>query len=299
MNLIQIISGPAVGAVIGYFTNYIAVKMLFRPYKPVKIGNWTLPFTPGVIPRRKGDLARAIGSAIENNLLGGSDIRDMLAGPETCSAVANAVWSEIEKLLASGMSLSEIIDSFASEGKTAAITAAAAEKISLRAGEKLAGMDLGSTISEIAGEAVTRKVQSSMLGMFITPDTIRSFLGPLAQGINGYISSEGPAKISEFISSELTAVSAKPVGELVAFDDETKAAIIAKIASVYASFMAESAEKLTSNMKTGRIVEEKINAMDVADFEKLVMSVMKHELSAIVNLGAVIGLVIGIINIFL
>ena len=75
--------------------------------------------------------------------------------------------------------------------------------------------------------------------------------------------------------------------------------ILEKIAELYASFMASGAEKLTSGMKTGKIVEEKINAMDVADFEKLVMSVMKHELGAIVNLGAVIGLVIGIVNIFL
>ncbi len=63
MNWINIVSGPVLGAVIGYFTNYIAVKMLFRPYRPVRLGRWTLPFTPGVIPRRKGDLARAPSAA--------------------------------------------------------------------------------------------------------------------------------------------------------------------------------------------------------------------------------------------
>lgn len=299
MNLIQIISGPAVGAVIGYFTNYIAVKMLFRPYKPVKIGNWTLPFTPGVIPRRKSDLARAIGNTIENNLLGGGDIRTMLASPEMCKSVAQGVWNEIEKLLDSGMSLSDCIDSISGEGKAASLTAYAVDKITVKTGDKLIEMNLGETIASLAGEAVTQKVQNSMLGMFVTPDIIRSFLAPLADGINNYIRTEGLEKIHTFAEDELSTLSAKPLNSLVSVDTEAKERILEKIAELYASFMASGAEKLTSGMKTGKIVEEKINAMDVADFEKLVMSVMKHELGAIVNLGAVIGLVIGIVNIFL
>lgn len=299
MNLIQIISGPAVGAVIGYFTNYIAVKMLFRPYKPIKIGNWTLPFTPGVIPRRKSDLARAIGNAIENNLLGGGDIRAMLASPEMCKSVAQGVWNEIEKLLDSGMSLSDCIDSISGEGKASSLTASAVEKITVKTGDKLIEMNLGETIASLAGEAVTQKVQNSMLGMFVTPDIIRSFLAPLADGINNYIRTEGLEKIHTFAEDELSALSAKPLNSLVSIDTEAKERILEKIAELYASFMASGAERLTSGMKTGKIVEEKINAMDVADFEKLVMSVMKHELGAIVNLGAVIGLVIGIVNIFL
>ena len=56
MNWIQILAGPAIGAVIGYCTNYVAVKMLFRPLKPIRIGKFTLPFTPGVIPKRKKEL---------------------------------------------------------------------------------------------------------------------------------------------------------------------------------------------------------------------------------------------------
>jgi len=299
MNLIQIISGPAVGAVIGYFTNYIAVKMLFRPYNPIKIGKWTLPFTPGVIPRRKGDLARAIGNAIENNLLSGNDIQAMLTSPEMCASVAQGVWNEIEKLLDSGITLEEAVDSLAGDGRSAELIASLSATISGRTGEKLMEMDLGTIIATLAGQAVTQKVQSSMLGMFITPDTIRSFLGPLADGINGYIATEGLEKIRAFIGDEVKGLAAKPVGELISVDEDAKARIMDKIAEIYSGFMSANAEKLTSGMKTGKIVEDKINAMDVADFEKLVMDVMKHELGAIVNLGALLGLVIGAINIFL
>ena len=299
MNPIQIISGPAVGAVIGYFTNYIAVKMLFRPYKPVKLGKWTLPFTPGVIPRRKNDLARAIGNAIENSLLGASDIRDMLTSPEMCENVAQGVYKALEEFLASGATLSTIADSLAGNGKSESLVASFAEKITLRTGEKLGEMNLGATIATLACESVMQRVQNSMLGMFLTPDTVRAFLTPLADGVNNYLATEGLEKIRTFVGEELSVAAHRSLGEMIVIDDAAKQRICEKIAGIYAGFMATNAEKLTSGMKTGRIVEEKISAMDVADFEKLVMSVMKNELSAIVNLGALIGLVIGVINIFL
>ncbi|MCF0122932.1 MAG: DUF445 family protein, partial [Ruminiclostridium sp.] len=44
---------------------------------------------------------------------------------------------------------------------------------------------------------------------------------------------------------------------------------------------------------------DKVNSMSVEQLEDLVMSVMKNELQAIINLGALIGAVIGIINIFI
>ena len=46
------------------------------------------------------------------------------------------------------------------------------------------------------------------------------------------------------------------------------------------------------------MVEEKVLQMDVLEIEELVLSVMKKELDTIVNLGALIGFVIGIVNIF-
>lgn len=69
MNIVSLLAGPVIGGVIGYFTNYIAVKMLFRPKTAIKIGSFTVPFTPGIIPKRKPALARAIGQAVGNNLV--------------------------------------------------------------------------------------------------------------------------------------------------------------------------------------------------------------------------------------
>lgn len=63
---LEYLAGPLVGSVIGYFTNFLAVKMLFHPRNEVKVLGHTLPFTPGVIPKGKPRLARAIGEAVGN-----------------------------------------------------------------------------------------------------------------------------------------------------------------------------------------------------------------------------------------
>ena len=65
----KLITTPLIGAVIGYATNRVAVKMLFRPRKEICVFGRRLPFTPGVIPRGKARLARAIGRAVEEQLL--------------------------------------------------------------------------------------------------------------------------------------------------------------------------------------------------------------------------------------
>ncbi|MBZ5202435.1 DUF445 domain-containing protein [Planomicrobium chinense] len=57
------------GALIGGITNFIAIKMLFRPYKAVYIGKWRLPFTPGLIPKRRDELSTQLGRTIVQYLL--------------------------------------------------------------------------------------------------------------------------------------------------------------------------------------------------------------------------------------
>ncbi|WP_404789805.1 DUF445 domain-containing protein [Altericista sp. CCNU0014] len=60
---------PITGGIIGYYTNDLAIKMLFRPYRPIKIGNTVLPFTPGLIPRNQDRLAQRVSNAIMSSLL--------------------------------------------------------------------------------------------------------------------------------------------------------------------------------------------------------------------------------------
>ncbi len=64
---------PAVAAFVGWITNVMAIRLLFRPYDPIRIPILKLEIQ-GVLPRRKKALARAIAEVIEGDLLSREDL---------------------------------------------------------------------------------------------------------------------------------------------------------------------------------------------------------------------------------
>ena len=76
-NLLTFIIPPVAGTIIGYFTNDIAIKMLFRPYQPILVGKRRLPFTPGLIPRNQERLAKKISDTIMGSLLTPAELQNL------------------------------------------------------------------------------------------------------------------------------------------------------------------------------------------------------------------------------
>lgn len=81
-----------IGAVIGGMTNAIAIKMLFRPYNPVYIGRWRVPFTPGLIPKRRQELSEQLGQMVMSHLLTAEGIEKKLRQPDFINRINN--WAQ-------------------------------------------------------------------------------------------------------------------------------------------------------------------------------------------------------------
>jgi uncharacterized membrane protein YheB (UPF0754 family) len=90
---------PLAGAIIGYVTNAIAIKMLFRPLRAYYIGRLRVPFTPGIIPRQRGQLADSIAAMVEKQLLTAETVDEHLQRPEIATAVQNQIGEYTQKLL--------------------------------------------------------------------------------------------------------------------------------------------------------------------------------------------------------
>jgi uncharacterized membrane protein YheB (UPF0754 family) len=71
------VSPPVLGGIIGYFTNDIAIKMLFRPYRAIYIAGRRVPFTPGLIPRNQERLAKNISNTIMGSLLTPQELQNL------------------------------------------------------------------------------------------------------------------------------------------------------------------------------------------------------------------------------
>lgn len=96
-NFVKLILLAIVGGFIGWITNLIAIKLLFRPHKPFK-----LPFgykIQGVIPARKQELAVSIGSVIEKQLLAPDEIVENLITEKDINSLKTAIVTNVIKIL--------------------------------------------------------------------------------------------------------------------------------------------------------------------------------------------------------
>ena len=95
MNYYLLASSVGIGAVIGYVTNYVAIKLLFRPYKPIKIGKLTI-FPQGVIPREKKVLAKKVGEVVKDYILSEEEIRKIITSKEVKNEIERFLDEKIE-----------------------------------------------------------------------------------------------------------------------------------------------------------------------------------------------------------
>ncbi len=89
---------PVIGAVIGWLTNYVAIKLLFRPLKPVRIAGLTFQ---GLIPKRRKEIARSIAGTIEREVISAEDITGLLSGINWEAEVEGMINDLVEKRLSS------------------------------------------------------------------------------------------------------------------------------------------------------------------------------------------------------
>lgn len=88
----------AIGALIGWITNYIAIKLLFRPFEPVMIPLLNIKLQ-GLIPKRKNEIAKSIGTTIQEELLSIEEIIEQFISNQDQSALIEIIKNKINRVL--------------------------------------------------------------------------------------------------------------------------------------------------------------------------------------------------------
>lgn len=284
MNLSNL-AGPIIGAMIGYGTNWLAIKMLFRPVKPIKIGKLTLPFTPGMIPKRKEKLAVAMGEMVGKNLFTRQDMQTILLSEE----VQNSVVDKIKEILNTEDSIKDLLLNLMNEEQYEARREDLKMFISQKVKDGLLEAGLGEMIATEGGRVVREKVSGSMLKMFVTDGLIQSIVEPVGSQVEMYIKEHGEERIVPVVENQIALLEGKSVKDCLS-DFEINDA---KIREIYQKLISNFVTNWLDNLDIAGTVERKIKDMDVLDLEKLILQVMKKELGAIVNLGALLGFLLG------
>lgn len=100
-----------VGSLIGYLTNWLAIKMLFKPHYEKKILGITVPFTPGLIPKERNRIAENIGNAVGIHLLSTDTIMEAISNSENEKKIKNWINEKIENLRQETMTVDEYLES--------------------------------------------------------------------------------------------------------------------------------------------------------------------------------------------
>jgi uncharacterized membrane protein YheB (UPF0754 family) len=98
-----------VGAIIGGFTNALAIKMLFRPHHAIYIRKWKVPLTPGLIPKRRSELAEQLGKTVVNHLITKEAIADKLNEEGFQQNLLAWLQGEARKLFTSRRKIGELL----------------------------------------------------------------------------------------------------------------------------------------------------------------------------------------------
>ena len=291
--MVQYIVTVVMGTVIGYGTNYLAVKMMFRPKHPVKAFGKTLPFTPGVIPKQKAKLAGAIGNAVGNSLLTKDDIKEKLMGAE----LKESVTGKITEILSA--QINEEIKHLAKlddEGY-AKMKGKLSDMITAQIMASVNSVGVAGRISDETSKALMEKINGNMLRYVISEDMVKQFTDHVGRKVQEYVDENGASLIHGEVDKRLDSIEGDTVTDLLSRVDITQEKLEKTVSEWYDKAVDKAVEKLLEKVDISAMIKNKIDEMDVDKLEELTLKVMKDQLDVIVNLGALIGFVLALINV--
>lgn len=318
------IIAPLLGGVIGYITNDIAIRMLFRPHTAKYLFGMHIPFTPGIIPKEKGRIAEAIGGVISENLMNREVLEKYLLSDGMIGKVRSAAEDFITAQQNNGETVGQFLSHYLSKEEIAAVSDSINESITKQTYSKLADSAMGEKVAHIAMDHIAGKFSldgahellaglggaigglggkaASMFGGNIVAKFLGMLREPaehfLAKNINTMLKNNGEEIVSNMIGGEVDSFLNKPVCKLLEGREEQLAQGVNTVEGIYRTVIIDHLPKILDSIDISKIVRERINEMDVNETEKLIFKIMSKELKAIVWLGALLGLIMGSMNIF-
>lgn len=329
------ITRPIVGAIIGYITNDIAIRMLFRPHQAKYIFRVKIPFTPGIIPKEKGRIAQAIGSSISTNLMNQEVLEKNLLSDDMLGKLGNAIDEFFRMQKDNPETLHQFISHYLSEEEIDVASKNVNSELTALIYQKLSDSSLGTKIAHIAVSHVMNKMQNfgstigdtlkeggigsgGGIGKMISrgfetlfgkqaKDTASEFISALAEpveqalgkNINEMLQNNSQEIVGNLIGNEIGNLMGCSMSTLLSNKDEQIEQAKKSILGLYRTIIKDHLPKILETIDISKMIESRINEMDMNETETIIFQVMDKELKAIVWLGALLGMIMGCLNIIL
>lgn len=293
---VSFIVAPLVGGIIGYITNDIAIRMLFRPHTAKYIVGIRIPFTPGIIPKERSRIAEALGSSISTNLMNKEVLEKSLLSDEMLLKMTEALDSFFEEQKENPETLFCFMNHYLSTEEIMLLRVSCNEELTNLIHDRLTDPFIGKQIAHTAIEKVQEKLSGleSIVSAVTAP--VESLL---ANCINEILKKNSKELIGTLLFNETEKVIDLPISQLLWGKEKQIEQIKHSLVSFYRVIISEHLPKILETVDISRIVSDRVKEMNTDETEKLIFQVMNKELKAIVWLGALLGCIMGVINCFI
>jgi len=289
---LQWLMGPFLGGFIGYLTNDLAIRMLFRPRKAVFLFGHRLPFTPGLIPKERDRLASSIAQVVGQELFSAQSLTAAMTSHEIREAVrlAPVQWAKAheadERTL--GSILEKIPEAIAWEEK-------ARNALACLLSERIRAYPIGETAARAAVKAIRERTQGTFLSLFVQEDSLLLRKAELSvqSMVDQWLNEEMDGYLNRMIASQEAYLLNRTVGEIVRSRMDDLPRVQDLLERAYLDAVQRQLPGWLQTLDLERFVREKIGALSSEELEILILRVMKKELRAIVWLGALLGAILG------
>ena len=297
-NILFWIVPPVVGAIIGYVTNLVAIKMLFRPLNEVRFFGMRLPFTPGILPRERGKLADSIGGMVERELVTPGVLRERLARTDVRENIGEAMGSYTDHVLDRPLSywlenrdedfpLKDILRDFVNSDV------------------------FDSFLEEIIKNWFNRKADSAeeeegSLSSWVKSRfrDFNSILIPPARRMikKGFVSGMKKDETSIYVRA-LESINERYPGitmrEFFSLGDSKKKSVDSFLAEKATDTLDDNIEGALSSVNVKVLVSDRINSLEMIRVEKIILDVLAGQLKWINIFGGLLGALIGFVQVIL
>lgn len=297
MMIPRAIIAPLVGGVIGYITNDLAIRMLFRPRKAVYVGKFHVPFTPGLIPSQQGRIAQSIGGVISSQLLNEDTLRQTLLSEGTVGILRAKVRTALRVLSKDERSVSDLLRQPPIREKVNMSVDEIQEKLTVALTARIIDAKLGYAVVDSAvGNSMDFITQNKLFAKLVDEKAQEGIRSMLAEKVNDIISDKAPDISKAIVERFRAELMEARLCNLYAKHQDKEDTFVDSAAELYTTVLGDNIGKLLEAINIERIVVEKINSLDAAQLETMIFDIMKRELKAIVYLGALLGFIMGFVN---
>lgn len=182
-----------IGAVIGGITNAIAILMLFRPHRSLYIGKWHIPFTPGLIPKRRKEIAFQLGKMVSDHLVTPQSIQKKFQDLQFLQDMTSLVQQEAKRLFTSEKTIKEWMELAGVQDPEKRLERYLKKKME-KTIEELGNSYSSQTIKDVLSPETIRKLEEKL------PD-VSAYI--LQHAMNYFSSSEGKQRVKKMLDDFL------------------------------------------------------------------------------------------------